>query len=40
MREDHLRGLNPTPYKVSVSEELYDFLHSLMEQEAPIKEIC
>jgi len=39
IREDHLRGLNPTPYKVSVSEELYDFLHSLMEKEAPIKEI-
>jgi len=40
MREDHLRGLNPTPYKVSVSEGLYEFLHSLMETEAPIQELC
>jgi len=39
MREDHLRPLNPTPYKVSVSEQLYEFLHALMSNEAPIKEI-
>ena len=36
IREDTLRWLNPTPYKVSVSESLHALLHSLWEQEAPI----
>jgi len=39
MRKDHLRPLNPTPYKVSVSKELYDFTHSLWMTEAPIREL-
>ncbi len=39
LREDHLRPLNPTPYKVSLSEKLYDFLHELWHKEAPIKEM-
>ncbi len=39
LREDHLRAVNPTPYKVSVSEELYDYLHELWVYEAPIKEL-
>lgn len=39
LREDYSRALNPTPYKVSVSEELYTFLHRLIESEAPIKVI-
>lgn len=39
MRPDHLRALNPTPYKVSVSEALYEFLHDLWLAEAPIAEI-
>eukprot|EP01102_Stenamoeba_stenopodia_P001958 TRINITY_DN11771_c0_g1_i1.p1 TRINITY_DN11771_c0_g1~~TRINITY_DN11771_c0_g1_i1.p1 ORF type:complete len:587 (+),score=118.00 TRINITY_DN11771_c0_g1_i1:96-1856(+) len=39
MRPDHLRPLNPTPYKVSVTSELYDFIHSLWMSEAPVKEI-
>lgn len=39
LRPDHLRALNPTPYKVSVSENLYQFLHSLWLAEAPIAEI-
>ncbi|VDK22900.1 unnamed protein product, partial [Anisakis simplex] len=41
-RRDHRRLLNPTPYKVSipfdvsVSEKLYDFLHLIWLQNAPI----
>jgi nicotinate phosphoribosyltransferase len=36
LRDDHLRPINPTPYKVSVTEELYAYLHSLWMQQAPI----
>jgi len=39
MRPDHLRLLNPTPYKVSVSTQLYNFIHDLWLQEAPIPDI-
>jgi nicotinate phosphoribosyltransferase len=35
-RPDHLRPLNPTPYKVSVSDSLYNFLHNLWLEESPI----
>ncbi|WOL11862.1 nicotinate phosphoribosyltransferase 2 [Canna indica] len=39
MRPDHLRRLNSTPYKVSVSGELYDFIHFLWLNEAPISSL-
>lgn len=39
IRPDTLQRLNPTPYKVSVSEGLHDFLHALWEMEAPIREL-
>jgi nicotinate phosphoribosyltransferase len=39
MRSDHLRYTNPTPYKVSVSEQLYEFIHKLWLEEAPVGEI-
>ncbi|CAI4227738.1 unnamed protein product [Auanema sp. JU1783] len=39
LRKDHRRYLNPTPYKVSVSEKLYTFLHSLWLQNAPIGQL-
>ncbi|OAY80130.1 Nicotinate phosphoribosyltransferase 2 [Ananas comosus] len=39
MRPDHMRRLNPTPYKVSVSSKLYDFIHFLWLNEAPVGEL-
>jgi nicotinate phosphoribosyltransferase len=36
MRPDHMRSVNATPYKISVSEELYDTIHRLWMHEAPI----
>ncbi|XP_022947790.1 nicotinate phosphoribosyltransferase 2-like [Cucurbita moschata] len=39
MRRDHMRKLNPTPYKVSVSAKLYDFIHFLWLNEAPVGEL-
>eukprot|EP00941_MAST-03F_sp_MAST-3F-sp1_P002212 g2212.t1 len=39
MRSDHLRALNPTPYKVSLSSELYSFFHDLWNKEVPVPEL-
>lgn len=39
MRTDHMRRLNPTPYKVSVSTKLYEFIHFLWLNEAPVGEL-
>lgn len=39
LREDHMRGMNPTPYKVSVTPELYHFIHDLWMKEVPIPEM-
>jgi len=39
LRNDHKRTLNPTPYKVSVSDELYSFIHTLWLENAPIGEL-
>jgi nicotinate phosphoribosyltransferase len=39
LREDHLRRLNPTPYKVSISSDLYTFMHDLWLAEAPVPEL-
>ncbi|KAF5778883.1 putative nicotinate phosphoribosyltransferase [Helianthus annuus] len=39
MRPDHMRKLNPTPYKVSVTAKLYDFIHFLWLNEAPVGEL-
>jgi len=38
MRPDYLRPLNPTPYKLALTSELYDFFHDLWLREAPIRE--
>ncbi|XP_003746526.1 nicotinate phosphoribosyltransferase [Galendromus occidentalis] len=40
LRADIKRTLNPTPYKVSVSEKLYSFMHDLWLENAPIGELC
>ncbi|KFM78613.1 Nicotinate phosphoribosyltransferase, partial [Stegodyphus mimosarum] len=39
LRSDIKRNLNPTPYKVSVSDQLYHFMHDLWLQSAPIGEL-
>lgn len=39
LRPDIKRNLNPTPYKVSVSDSLYSYLHDLWLQNAPIGEL-
>jgi nicotinate phosphoribosyltransferase len=39
MRNDHVRALNPTPYKISVSQRLYEFMHELWMRELPVKEL-
>uniref|UniRef100_A0A8D8VF42 Nicotinate phosphoribosyltransferase n=1 Tax=Cacopsylla melanoneura TaxID=428564 RepID=A0A8D8VF42_9HEMI len=39
LRQDIKRNLNPTPYKVSVSDNLYSFIHELWLQNAPIEEL-
>jgi nicotinate phosphoribosyltransferase len=39
LRPDIRRTLNPTPYKVSVSDNLYHYLHNLWLENAPIGEL-
>ena len=39
VRKDHLRTLNPTPYKVSITEELFSFMHKLWMNSVPIGEL-
>ena len=39
VRPDILRYINPTPYKVSVSNALFQFLHELWQTETPVAEL-
>jgi nicotinate phosphoribosyltransferase len=39
LRPDMLRYINPTPYKVSVSPNLFTFLHELWQTETPVAEL-
>ncbi|CAI7877260.1 unnamed protein product [Closterium sp. NIES-53] len=36
LRPDHIQGLNPTPYKISVTDRLYNFIQDLWMTEAPL----
>lgn len=38
-RPDILRYVNPTPYKISVTNELFTFLHDLWQSETPVAEL-
>lgn len=40
LRPDIKRDLNPTPYKVALSNDLYNFVHELWLQNAPIGELA
>jgi nicotinate phosphoribosyltransferase len=37
IRPDHRRALNPTPYKVSLSGKLFDYMYELWRREAPVR---
>ena len=39
LRKDHVRDLNPTPYKVSVTDNLFQFMHDLWMKNVPIGEL-
>lgn len=39
MREDHLRPLNPSPYKIAVTAELYSLIHKMWNEARPLQEI-
>lgn len=39
LRKDHKRDLNPTPYKVSVTDSLFQFMHRLWMKSVPIGEL-
>jgi nicotinate phosphoribosyltransferase len=39
IRADHRRSLNPTPYKVSLSGKLFDYMYELWQREAVVRTI-
>mmetsp|Transcript_4623 Transcript_4623/g.6837 ORF Transcript_4623/g.6837 Transcript_4623/m.6837 type:complete len:109 (-) Transcript_4623:199-525(-) len=40
VRPDILRKSNPTPFKISVSQDLFAFLHDLWQLETPVTELA
>ncbi len=38
-RQDILRPLNPTPYKLAVSDKFFHFFKDKWQQQAPVKEL-
>mmetsp|Transcript_18215 Transcript_18215/g.36678 ORF Transcript_18215/g.36678 Transcript_18215/m.36678 type:complete len:142 (+) Transcript_18215:2-427(+) len=39
LRAEHTRSVDATPYKLSVSQKLYEFIHKLWMDEAPIADL-
>ncbi|KAF4731504.1 Nicotinate phosphoribosyltransferase [Perkinsus olseni] len=39
-RQDHLRPVNPTPYKVSTSGKFFDFYRRFWQETVPVREFC
>ena len=39
MRPDHIRSINATPYKTSVTESLYNYIHQLWLENIPVNEL-
>eukprot|EP00397_Hematodinium_sp_SG-2012_P018366 GEMP01018811.1.p1 GENE.GEMP01018811.1~~GEMP01018811.1.p1 ORF type:complete len:595 (+),score=112.99 GEMP01018811.1:101-1885(+) len=39
LRADHLRPINPTPYKVSVSNDFFEFFRNMWHESAPVREL-
>lgn len=40
IRPEHVRPVNPVPYRVSLSDSLYETMHKLLKDETPIKELA
>ena len=40
IRQDHIRSTNATPYKTSVTTRLYDFIHELWLNNAPVQDLA
>lgn len=40
LRPDHLRSLNPTPYKVAATSDFFDFFHEMWQRTAPIADLA
>ncbi len=39
LRKDHMRDLNPTPYKVSLTNDLFKFMHDIWMKNVAIGEL-
>jgi nicotinate phosphoribosyltransferase len=39
LRQDHTRHVNPTPFKVSVSEKLFQYTHKLWQENVSVPDL-
>ena len=39
MRKDHVRSLHATPYKISITGHLFEYMHKLWLEEAPVSDL-